>query len=80
MIETEELVCTRIHMPYPNVRIPANMRIAIGPPELAEALCRRGFFERVSPEILQKEREADAKTAADLADEKPKKAHKAGTK
>lgn len=57
MIETVELVCKKLHMPWPNVRIPANMRVAIGPPELAEALCVRGFFEKISPEILQKERE-----------------------
>jgi len=60
MIETVELVCKRIHMPYPNVRIRANDRIAIGPPELAEALCRRGFFEKVAPEIIKQEAEAEA--------------------
>ena len=55
MIETVELVCKKLHMPYPNVRIPANMRIAIGPPEIADALVRRGFFERIPPEILAQE-------------------------
>ena len=55
MIETVELVCKRLHMPWPNVRIPANMRVSIGPPELAEALVRRGYFERISPEILAAE-------------------------
>jgi hypothetical protein len=55
MIETEELVCKKLHMPWPGVRIPANMRVVIGPPEIAEALCRRGFFERISPEILAQE-------------------------
>ena len=52
MIETEELVCKKLHMPWPGVRIPANMRVVIGPPEIAEALVRRGFFERISPEVL----------------------------
>jgi hypothetical protein len=65
MIETVELVCKRIHMPYPNVRIPANTRVAIGPPWIAEALCARGFFEKVSEDILKKEREAETKIKAD---------------
>lgn len=82
MIETVELVCKRIHMPYPNVRIPANTRVAIGPPWLAEALCVRGFFEKVSDEILQKEKDAaietEAKAAAEASKEPeaPKKAKK----
>lgn len=59
MIETVELVCKRVHMPYPNVRIRANDRIAIGPPWLAEALCVRGFFEKVSEDVLAMEREAE---------------------
>ncbi len=54
-IETVELVCKRVHMPYPNVRIPANMRIAIGPPELADALVARGYFERIAPDIIKQE-------------------------
>jgi len=48
-----ELVCKRVHMPYPNVRIPANTRVAIGPPWIAEALCARGFFEKVPEDVLQ---------------------------
>jgi hypothetical protein len=59
MIETVELVCKRVHMPYPNVRIRANDRIAIGPPWLAEALCVRGFFEKVSEDVIAMEREAE---------------------
>lgn len=67
MVETVELVCKKLHMPWPNVRIPANMRIAIGPPELAEALCVRGFFERVAPDIIKQE---------EAIEEKPKKEKK----
>ncbi len=59
VIETEELVCKKLHMPWPNVRIPANTRIALGPPELVDALVARGFFERVSPKILAKEAETE---------------------
>lgn len=55
MIETQELVCKKLHMPWPNVRIPANMRIALGPPELVDALVARGFFDRVAPDIIQQE-------------------------
>jgi hypothetical protein len=85
MVETVELVCKRLHMPYPNVRIPANMRVAIGPPELAEALCVRGFFEKVSEDVLRREREAEeAQIAAQKAkaeSEAPKKEKpKAGSK
>jgi hypothetical protein len=64
MIETVELVCKRVHMPYPNVRIRANDRIAIGPPWLAEALCVRGFFEKVSEDVVAMER-------TDIEPEKP---------
>lgn len=59
MTEVVELVCKKVHMPYPNVRIPANTRLAIGPPWIAEALCARGFFERVPDDILKKEQEAE---------------------
>ena len=55
MTASEELVCKKLHMPWPGIRIPANMRVVIGPPEIAEALVRRGFFERISPEILAQE-------------------------
>ena len=65
MIETAELVCKRIHMPYANVRIPAGTRVAIGPLWIAEALCVRGFFEKVPEDILKQEREAEAKRKAD---------------
>lgn len=65
MIEAVELVCKRIHMPYPNVRIRANDRIAIGPPWLADALCRRGFFEKVSDDVLAMEREAEMTKISD---------------
>ena len=75
MIETVELVCKRIHMPYPNVRIRANQRVAIGPPELAEALCRRGFFEKVAPEIIKQEAEAE-KPAPEPKKEKERKGGK----
>ena len=73
MIETVELVCKRVHMPYPNVRIRANDRIAIGPPWLAEALCVRGFFEKVSEDVLAMEREAELtkESHSDLEPEKP---------
>jgi len=72
MVKVVELVCKRLHMPYPNVRIPANMRIAIGPPELAEALCVRGFFEKVPEDVLKNEREA--------AESPKKEKHEAGSK
>jgi hypothetical protein len=68
MTEFVELVCKRLHMPYPNVRIPANMRVVIGPPSIADALCARGFFERV-PEDIQ----AQEKAAAEKPAEPPKK-------
>lgn len=59
MIDSVELVCKRQHMPYPNVRIPAGTRVSIGPPWIAEALCVRGFFEKVPDDILKAEREAE---------------------
>ncbi|MCK9569679.1 hypothetical protein M0R72_12120 [Candidatus Pacearchaeota archaeon] len=59
MTEVVELICKKLHMPYPNVRIPANTRVAIGPPWIAEALCVRGFFEKVSEDVLKLEREAE---------------------
>jgi hypothetical protein len=65
MTEAVELVCKRVHMPYANVRIPANTLVAIGPPWLAEALCARGFFEKVPEDILKQEREAEAKAKAE---------------
>ena len=64
-----ELIVKRRHLPYPGVLLQANQRVAIGPPELAEALCRRGFFERVTPDVMQKEEEAEEV-------EKPKKRSK----
>jgi hypothetical protein len=55
MIETEELMCRKLHMPWPGVRIPANTRIALGPKPLVDQLCARGFFERIPPEIIAQE-------------------------
>lgn len=60
-MDVVELVVRKRHDPYPGVRLYANNRVAIGPPELAEALCRRGFFEKVAPEIIQQEAEAPKK-------------------
>jgi hypothetical protein len=85
MIKTVALVCKKLHMPYPNVRIPANTRVAIGPPWIAEALCVRGFFEKVSEDVLNLERKAEAKAKADAETEKKeaekqKKETKAGPK
>ena len=82
MIETVELVCKRLHMPWPNVRIPANMRVSIGPPELAEAICRRGFFERISPEVLAQEGKPPDQAAPEIIAEevKPPNQEKAGKK
>ena len=67
MTEAVELVCKKLHMPYPGVRIPANMRVVIGPPSIADALCARGFYERVPDDILAQE-----KAAAKKATEPPK--------
>ena len=54
-----ELIVKRRHLPYPGVLLQANTRVAIGPPDLAEALCARGFFEKVAPDVVQKEEEAE---------------------
>lgn len=75
VVEAVELIVRKRHDPYPGVRLFANNRVAIGPPELADALCRRGFFEKVAPEILQKEAEAE-KPAPEPKKEKERKGGK----
>jgi len=36
----------RAHMPYPAVRLPHGLQMVIEPDWVAEALIRRGFFEK----------------------------------
>lgn len=67
VVEAIELIVRKRHDPYPGVRLFANQRVAIGPPAFAEALVRRGFFEKVADDVLQKE-EAETQEI-----EKPKK-------
>lgn len=55
-MDVVELVVRKRHDPYPGVRLFANQRVTIGPPELAEALVRRGFFEKVAPDVLEQEK------------------------
>ncbi|MCK9569457.1 hypothetical protein M0R72_11005 [Candidatus Pacearchaeota archaeon] len=51
-----EIVIKKRHMPWPNVVLPANLRMKIEPDEIAEALCRRGFAEKIPEDIIEQEK------------------------
>jgi hypothetical protein len=53
-----QIVIKRLHMPYPNVRLQSGLRMKIEPDWVAQAICDRGFAEKISEDILAKEAEA----------------------
>ena len=53
-----EIVIKKLHMPYPNVRLAAGLRMRIEPDVVAQAICDRGFAEKISQDILDQESEA----------------------
>jgi hypothetical protein len=56
-----EIVIKKLHMPWPNVRLAAGLRMRIEPDTVAEALIARGFAEKIPDDILAKEAEAKKK-------------------
>ena len=56
-----EIVIKRLHAPWPNVRLPAGTRMKIEPDWVAEAVCARGFAEKIAQDILSQEKPPDEK-------------------
>ena len=53
-----EIVIKRRHMPWPGVRLAAGLRMKIEPDTIAEALCARGFAEKIAEDIIKQEQAA----------------------
>lgn len=53
-----EIVIKKLHMPWPNVRLAAGLRMKIEPDTVADALIARGFAEKIQDDVLAKEAEA----------------------
>lgn len=48
-----KIVIKRLHMPYPNVRLPAGLEMTIEPDWYAEAMIARGFATKAEPAAEQ---------------------------
>lgn len=67
-------------MPWPGIRLESGLRMKIEPDTIAEALCARGFAEKIAEDILEQEKAAispiepdEAKPPDEPGNEHPKK-------
>jgi len=67
-----DIVIKKLHSPWPNVRLAAGLRMKIEPDVVAQAICDRGFAEKISQDILDQEAKAKAESEAPKKEKKGK--------